>query len=54
MSGGRDPGLVPGGPPPGGSLPGHDHRHLSHLYGVWPLEEINPYDTPDLAEAARR
>ncbi|MDA5144448.1 glycoside hydrolase N-terminal domain-containing protein [Streptomyces sp. AD681] len=32
----------------------YDHRHLSHLYGVWPLEEINPYDTPDLAEAARR
>ncbi|WP_432163639.1 glycosyl hydrolase family 95 catalytic domain-containing protein [Streptomyces tendae] len=32
----------------------YDHRHLSHLYGLWPLEEINPYDTPDLAEAARR
>ncbi|MET9189544.1 glycoside hydrolase N-terminal domain-containing protein [Streptomyces tendae] len=32
----------------------YGHRHLSHLYGVWPLEEINPYDTPDLAEAARR
>ncbi|MGV9282235.1 glycosyl hydrolase family 95 catalytic domain-containing protein [Streptomyces sp. NPDC003730] len=32
----------------------YDHRHLSHLYGVWPLDEINPYDTPDLAEAARR
>ncbi|MFG2789479.1 glycoside hydrolase N-terminal domain-containing protein [Streptomyces sp. NPDC048419] len=32
----------------------YDHRHLSHLYGVWPLEEINPYDTPDLAAAARR
>ncbi|UUU25271.1 glycoside hydrolase family 95 protein [Streptomyces sp. DSM 40750] len=32
----------------------YDHRHLSHLYGVWPLEEINPYDTPDLAEAAHR
>lgn len=24
----------------------YDHRHLSHLYGVWPLDEINPYDTP--------
>ncbi|WP_028815151.1 glycosyl hydrolase family 95 catalytic domain-containing protein [Streptomyces flavidovirens] len=32
----------------------YDHRHLSHLYGVWPLEEITPYDTPDLAAAARR
>ncbi|MFD7713098.1 glycoside hydrolase N-terminal domain-containing protein [Streptomyces sp. NPDC059786] len=32
----------------------YDHRHLSHLYGVWPLDEINPYDTPDLAAAARR
>lgn len=24
----------------------YDHRHLSHLYAVWPLDEINPYDTP--------
>ncbi|WEO94973.1 glycoside hydrolase N-terminal domain-containing protein [Streptomyces sp. FXJ1.172] len=32
----------------------YDHRHLSHLYAVWPLEEINPHDTPDLAAAARR
>ncbi|MEV4944908.1 glycoside hydrolase N-terminal domain-containing protein [Streptomyces sp. NPDC053755] len=32
----------------------YDHRHLSHLYPVWPLEEINPYDTPALATAARR
>ncbi|MEU8849853.1 glycoside hydrolase N-terminal domain-containing protein [Streptomyces sp. NPDC048564] len=32
----------------------YDHRHLSHLYGVWPLDEITPYDTPDLATAARR
>ncbi|WP_329619925.1 glycoside hydrolase family 95 protein [Streptomyces sp. NBC_01255] len=32
----------------------YDHRHLSHLYPVWPLDEINPYDTPDLARAARR
>lgn len=32
----------------------YDHRHLSHLYGVWPLDEINPYDTPDLAVAASR
>jgi hypothetical protein len=32
----------------------YDHRHLSHLYGVWPLEEITPYDTPELAGAADR
>ena len=32
----------------------YDHRHLSHLYGVWPLDEITPYDTPDLATAAHR
>ncbi|MEV6485491.1 glycoside hydrolase N-terminal domain-containing protein [Streptomyces sp. NPDC051576] len=32
----------------------YDHRHLSHLYGVWPLDEINPYDTPRLASAAHR
>lgn len=32
----------------------YDHRHLSHLYGVWPLDEITPYDTPDLAVAAHR
>ncbi|MFI7502974.1 glycosyl hydrolase family 95 catalytic domain-containing protein [Streptomyces sp. NPDC049687] len=32
----------------------YDHRHLSHLYGVWPLDEINPYDTPHLAAAAHR
>ncbi|MEU9360374.1 glycoside hydrolase N-terminal domain-containing protein [Streptomyces sp. NPDC048301] len=32
----------------------YDHRHLSHLYPVWPLDEINPYDTPDLAGAAHR
>ncbi|MGW2047900.1 glycosyl hydrolase family 95 catalytic domain-containing protein [Streptomyces sp. NPDC001858] len=40
------------------ALPGlddtYDHRHLSHLYGVWPLDEISPYDTPDLAAAAHR
>ncbi|MFE2348588.1 glycosyl hydrolase family 95 catalytic domain-containing protein [Kitasatospora cineracea] len=30
------------------------HRHLSHLHPVWPLGEINPLDTPDLAAAAHR
>ncbi|WP_329125920.1 glycosyl hydrolase family 95 catalytic domain-containing protein [Streptomyces sp. NBC_01465] len=32
----------------------YDHRHLSHLYPVWPLTTINPYDTPELAAAAHR
>ncbi|NJQ08246.1 glycosyl hydrolase family 95 catalytic domain-containing protein [Streptomyces lonarensis] len=32
----------------------YDHRHLSHLYPVWPLEEITPERTPDAAAAARR
>ncbi|WP_406144216.1 glycosyl hydrolase family 95 catalytic domain-containing protein [Streptomyces sp. NBC_01012] len=32
----------------------YDHRHLSHLYPVWPLDGINPYDTPELAGAAHR
>ncbi|MEV3933831.1 MULTISPECIES: glycoside hydrolase N-terminal domain-containing protein [unclassified Streptomyces] len=32
----------------------YDHRHLSHLYPVWPLGEINPYDTPEPAAAAHR
>lgn len=31
----------------------YDHRHVSHLYPVWPLDEITPEDTPELAEAAR-
>ncbi|GAA2332390.1 glycosyl hydrolase family 95 catalytic domain-containing protein [Streptomyces cuspidosporus] len=37
-----------------GLVDSYDHRHLSHLYGVWPLDEITPYDTPDLAAAAHR
>ncbi|MFD5121035.1 glycoside hydrolase N-terminal domain-containing protein [Streptomyces sp. NPDC058385] len=32
----------------------YDHRHLSHLYPVWPHHDITPYDTPDLARAAHR
>ncbi|MFF9687496.1 glycoside hydrolase N-terminal domain-containing protein [Streptomyces sp. NPDC014623] len=32
----------------------YDHRHLSHLYPVWPLDAINPYDTPETAAAAHR
>jgi alpha-L-fucosidase 2 len=30
------------------------HRHVSHLYGLHPGEEITPHRTPELAEAARR
>ncbi|MGW7052285.1 glycosyl hydrolase family 95 catalytic domain-containing protein [Streptomyces sp. NPDC054887] len=32
----------------------YDHRHLSHLYPVWPLDDITPHDTPALAAAAHR
>ncbi|WP_341715645.1 glycoside hydrolase N-terminal domain-containing protein [Micromonospora sp. FIMYZ51] len=31
-----------------------EHRHVSHLYPVWPLDEIDPDDTPELAAAAHR
>lgn len=31
----------------------HNHRHITHLYGAWPLHEINPEETPGLVEAAR-
>lgn len=30
------------------------HRHLSHLYGVYPGNEINREDTPELLDACRR
>jgi len=29
-----------------------EHRHLSHLWGLYPGSEISPFRTPDLAEAA--
>ncbi|HCS20631.1 MAG TPA: alpha-L-fucosidase, partial [Bacteroidetes bacterium] len=28
------------------------HRHVSHLYGLYPYDEINPQDEPVLAKAA--
>jgi alpha-L-fucosidase 2 len=28
------------------------HRHISHLYGIWPGDEIDPDRTPQLAKAA--
>ncbi|MEU2629739.1 hypothetical protein ABZ641_22270, partial [Kitasatospora sp. NPDC007106] len=36
-----------------GHRDGYDHRHVSHLYPVWPLGEIAPDTTPELAAAAR-
>ena len=30
-----------------------EHRHISHLYGLYPSDQISPQATPDLAEAAR-
>ncbi|WP_030262110.1 glycosyl hydrolase family 95 catalytic domain-containing protein [Streptomyces sp. NRRL B-24484] len=36
-----------------GHRDGYDHRHVSHLYPVWPLGEIAPDTTPGLAAAAR-
>ncbi|GAT62224.1 glycoside hydrolase family 95 protein [Paludibacter jiangxiensis] len=33
--------------------PADTHRHVSHLYGVFPSNEISPYRTPELFDAAR-
>jgi alpha-L-fucosidase 2 len=30
------------------------HRHVSHLYGLYPGEQISPVTTPDLAAAAKK
>ncbi len=32
----------------------YNHRHVQHLYGAWPLHEINPEDRPDLVRTAGR
>ena len=34
--------------------PKDDHRHFSHLYGVYPSNLISPFRTPDLFEAAKK
>jgi alpha-L-fucosidase 2 len=34
--------------------PERTHRHVSHLYGVFPSSQISPNTTPGLAAAARR
>src|SRR5690606_33795223 len=31
-----------------------NHRHVSHLYGLYPSAQISPDKTPELAAAARR
>ncbi|MDV3457078.1 glycoside hydrolase family 95 protein [Sphingomonas sp. HF-S4] len=36
------------------AAPERDHRHVSHLYGLYPSHQINLRDTPALAAAARR
>lgn len=33
--------------------PEDHHRHLSHLYGLYPSNQISPYHSPELFEAAR-
>ena len=32
--------------------PKSDHRHVSHLYGLYPSNQISPYTNPELFEAA--
>ncbi|MBO9198854.1 MULTISPECIES: glycoside hydrolase family 95 protein [Niastella] len=34
--------------------PNDKHRHLSHLFGLYPGSQINPTTTPDLAAAAKQ
>lgn len=31
-----------------------NHRHVSHLYGLYPSNQISPYRTPELFNAARK
>lgn len=33
--------------------PHSDHRHVSHLYGLYPSNQISPYRTPELFQAAK-
>lgn len=34
--------------------PNDKHRHVSHLYGLYPSNQISPLRTPELAEAAKQ
>ena len=36
-----------------GDDPKDEHRHISHLYGLYPSDQITPTRTPELFEAAR-
>ena len=36
-----------------GAAPEQMHRHISHLYGLYPSAQITPRQTPELAAAAR-
>ena len=36
------------------NVPKDHHRHVAHLYAVYPGSQITPSLTPDLAAAARR
>lgn len=31
-----------------------EHRHISHLYGLHPFDEITPWDTPELSKASEK
>jgi alpha-L-fucosidase 2 len=33
--------------------PADNHRHVSHLYGLFPSNQISPYRTPELFQAAK-
>lgn len=33
--------------------PNDRHRHISHLYGLFPSNQISPYKTPELASASK-
>ncbi|MEO6229019.1 MAG: glycoside hydrolase N-terminal domain-containing protein [Ferruginibacter sp.] len=33
--------------------PEDHHRHVSHLYGLYPSNQVSPYHTPELFDAAR-
>ena len=34
--------------------PKNQHRHVSHLWAVYPGSEVTPYGTPELFQAARQ
>ena len=34
--------------------PKNDHRHVSHLYGLYPANQISPYSNPGLFQAAKK